>query len=684
MANNIFIDFLPPWIETGIQPAFYDKESGTVLQQTARMYAKVNELVENVNDYIEQFNDYVEQFNELYNYVHDYFDNLDVQEEINNKIDAMVEDGTFQTVFDIYVTPKINELTANLTAEINSEINDRTEADQSLQAQIAGLASGSPLAASSTSDMTDTTKIYVNTTDGKWYYYDGTAWTPGGTYQSTELADESITFPKLDHLVNNQIVNNQTLEYIKNSYKPQYDTNGGLVMPFVIPITNLDVYANDKYMNTNLSLINSVGSKVYKYTIPLDVHSIAFHFTSGVPNADAFLGYINENDAEVKRWCRTTANHVNQVLPYYDNTHRADFCLVNYTQTNPIDYIIVYKSVSVDNTKQLISYADHIVSPYQYIRTNGVINNSSYEYQFSIAQLDVKYQDEIYYEVYTNGAFSIDHLAVCFNSSDQLLGAPTRTNVVSTTGHYVWKLTVQYPNATYIKINVLPNAILYKMTATGEKNYFFQTRLNKPFNFSGNINAVGDSIVAGSHASDAQHRWPYMLAQLNNITVTNNGVSGACFTTGLTGHTTILSRFQNINVTEDNIIIAGGVNDYLNAAPLGTLTSTSNTNFYGGLNELCTYLKETYPTKNITFITPIYTPLTIDPYTNKYVINPLEAYAEAIYNVAIKNGYNVISGYDLGFPTYDSSLISTVLDDRLHPNDLGYTMYANQLNAMLH
>ena len=40
--QNIFIEFLPPWVETGIQTAFYDKESGTVLQQTARMYAKVN------------------------------------------------------------------------------------------------------------------------------------------------------------------------------------------------------------------------------------------------------------------------------------------------------------------------------------------------------------------------------------------------------------------------------------------------------------------------------------------------------------------------------------------------------------------------------------------------------------------------------------------------------------------
>ena len=92
MSNNIFIELLPPWVETGIQPAFYDKESGTVLQQTARMYAKVNELIATYNQFAEHIDttvdDYIERFNELYNYVHDYFDNLDVQEEINKKLDS--------------------------------------------------------------------------------------------------------------------------------------------------------------------------------------------------------------------------------------------------------------------------------------------------------------------------------------------------------------------------------------------------------------------------------------------------------------------------------------------------------------------------------------------------------------------------------------------------------------------
>ena len=116
--ENIFVEFLPPWVLTGRQPAFYDKESGTVLQQTARMYDRVNMLVrmfnklsKNTKDEIESFettinetvDDYIGKFNDLHDYVMDYFDNLDVQEEINNKLDDMVEQGTLQPIIYEYL-----------------------------------------------------------------------------------------------------------------------------------------------------------------------------------------------------------------------------------------------------------------------------------------------------------------------------------------------------------------------------------------------------------------------------------------------------------------------------------------------------------------------------------------------------------------------------------------------------
>lgn len=105
--ENIFVEFLPPWVETGIQPAFYDKESGTVLQQTARMYARVNMLIRMFNKLSkntkETVEEYINKFNELHDYVQDYFDNLDVQEEINNKLDQMLEDGQLADIIAGYI-----------------------------------------------------------------------------------------------------------------------------------------------------------------------------------------------------------------------------------------------------------------------------------------------------------------------------------------------------------------------------------------------------------------------------------------------------------------------------------------------------------------------------------------------------------------------------------------------------
>ena len=105
--NKLFAPFLPPWAETGLQPAFYDLESGTVLQQTSRMYDKVNQLIRLFNELSEEtkttVEEYIAKFVELKDFVDDYFENLDVQEEINNKLDAMAEAGTLQEIISEYL-----------------------------------------------------------------------------------------------------------------------------------------------------------------------------------------------------------------------------------------------------------------------------------------------------------------------------------------------------------------------------------------------------------------------------------------------------------------------------------------------------------------------------------------------------------------------------------------------------
>ena len=98
--QNIFIELLPPWVETGLQPAFYDKESGTVLQQVSRMYAKINQLIGSVNNQNTTIADYIQKFIDLKDYVETYLNNLDVQAEINNKLDQMTADGTLASIIN--------------------------------------------------------------------------------------------------------------------------------------------------------------------------------------------------------------------------------------------------------------------------------------------------------------------------------------------------------------------------------------------------------------------------------------------------------------------------------------------------------------------------------------------------------------------------------------------------------
>ena len=60
--NNFYIKHLPHWVLTDLQPAFYDVESGTSLQQTARMYGKVQELIDLYNEFVTKVNKYIKDF----------------------------------------------------------------------------------------------------------------------------------------------------------------------------------------------------------------------------------------------------------------------------------------------------------------------------------------------------------------------------------------------------------------------------------------------------------------------------------------------------------------------------------------------------------------------------------------------------------------------------------------------
>lgn len=73
--------------------------------------------------------------------------------------------------------------------QIPDDITDRID---SLENRISGITGGVPTVVSSTSEMTDTDKIYILSTDGKWYYHNGSSWVSGGVYGAVST-DTTLT-----------------------------------------------------------------------------------------------------------------------------------------------------------------------------------------------------------------------------------------------------------------------------------------------------------------------------------------------------------------------------------------------------------------------------------------------------------------------------------------------------------
>lgn len=191
---------VPPFVQfcCAAIPQVFD-DSLSYYEALCAMWKYLDETRQVVNNNATVTEEQIVLYNELKEYVDNYFENLDVQAEINAKLDAMALDGSLTALIGAYVQPlideqnnNINNFESSITSDFNTYKNQVNTSINNINTQVQAVASGSPLVATSTAEMTDTTRVYVNTTDGKWYYYDGDSWEIGGTYQSTGIALASI------------------------------------------------------------------------------------------------------------------------------------------------------------------------------------------------------------------------------------------------------------------------------------------------------------------------------------------------------------------------------------------------------------------------------------------------------------------------------------------------------------
>ena len=126
---------LPYWVLTDLQPAFYDSESGTVLQQTSRMYAKLQEALNEFNDYAKQINTYITEFengiisdfecfkNCIIKTMNDYIESIDMKVNIQDTRIAEAIENQNQAIENAIEYMKDN-IVATATNIINQAIEN--------------------------------------------------------------------------------------------------------------------------------------------------------------------------------------------------------------------------------------------------------------------------------------------------------------------------------------------------------------------------------------------------------------------------------------------------------------------------------------------------------------------------------------------------------------------------------
>lgn len=75
-----------------------------------------NKVLEQWKAMQKNFDNLQDAFNDLKNYVNDYFKNLNVQDEINNKLNSMAKDGSLSSL----LSPLVNNATADLSSKVNA------------------------------------------------------------------------------------------------------------------------------------------------------------------------------------------------------------------------------------------------------------------------------------------------------------------------------------------------------------------------------------------------------------------------------------------------------------------------------------------------------------------------------------------------------------------------------------
>lgn len=111
---------LPHWVLTDSHPAFYDSESATAIEQTARVYAAMQSLISEYNSFVDSVNKTIEDFKTGAQNDYSVFQ-VAIRQEFQDFIDLVNLKIQAQ---DAVIADAVNFMKTNLETAIHSLLGD--------------------------------------------------------------------------------------------------------------------------------------------------------------------------------------------------------------------------------------------------------------------------------------------------------------------------------------------------------------------------------------------------------------------------------------------------------------------------------------------------------------------------------------------------------------------------------
>ncbi|MBQ1550979.1 MAG: SGNH/GDSL hydrolase family protein [Bacilli bacterium] len=712
-----------------------DFDALTNYELLSKVVEYLNEVIANSNEQNTAISNLYDAFTELQNYINNYFENLNVQEEINNKLDQMAADGSLTNLIKDYVDPLLETFENNVTEEINTQNNRITGLINDVQ----NMTSGSPAGTYATvADLTsadpDHDKIYVVLADGKWYYYNTSTslWAAGGTYQSTSIAANSIDTPQVYHIEQNKI------------------TNSGFYVEKLVSGSQTSSTLSTSSDNKTITFAAASGAVISSGTYsgftlytPITEEmaasgGIMFACNTDGNNTDlvAMLPQVSYTNITVQKnsddyFCfRTTTNIVT-----YLNAHIGEYLQIRVLFTNSDGISTTIKmyyigAMGVNVTKDILgNYKANKMQPSSYntgpqynilpissysdlteqftFNFTSTTGSSAHLYNIDISKdllvsVDVLSGDtpDVFLKIHKTDSSTIYKskslsngqarwLPSDFSSLDQddidnieLVLATTDVSIDYT----------NYKTAT-IKFPIIsqsPYSDKYTDTLYSIKNDI-QTNNQTNRLYGSKLLVLGDSMAYG-HSLSRSSVWDSLIADRNNMTLVNLAQNGKFYTrhqfvsgnvvpytqedldNHLVSNIGLVDMIDDLDTNTDYIVIFCGTNDTYQHVTLGEFLDNNYTSFYGCLYKTFNSLISKYPTEKIMVITPY--PRTTN-YNNDY------KYIDAINEVCKYFCIPVYNTFEAGLDIKNSEQAAELMLDDTHLNADGQLRQSYKIESQM-